>query len=344
MRLISRIFALCLPLLPLPAAAQNSDAGVAAMRSRLESEVGYAGVFGVAHGSSLSIAALGDVRSGQPHETGEVFRWASVSKMITAILIFQQVDEGHIALDATVKAYLPDAPIPNADRTTIRHLLAHRSGLAGQADTPAGPPGDLLQYCQATAADPGSTFLYNNCDTIVLGKVLEAVVGEPYLTQVNQRIGALLGFVVALPDEPRVEATMEDGTVEQPAWPSAYGPAGGLYGTVEDLLKVNVALIEGRLISATSLATMLTGDPASGYAALSVWSYSPDLKSCIGKTRLVERYGEIGGVQVRNFLMPDLEIALVIYSNDHRTNFGEVWRGEGLSIDLIRAAVCGAPG
>ena len=59
---------------------------------------------------------------------------------------------------------------------------------------------------------------------------------------------------------------------------------------------------------------------------------------------MVERYGEIGGVQVRNFLMPDLEIALVIYSNDHRTNFGEVWRGEGLSIDLIRAAVCGAPG
>jgi len=313
------------------------------MRSRLASEGSYAGVFGVAYGPSRSIDALGDVRSGQPHETQEAFRWASVSKMITAILIFQQVDEGHIALDAPVKTYLPDASIPNADRITIRHLLAHRSGLAGQADTPNGPPGDLLQYCQATAADPGSTFLYNNCDTIVLGKILEAVVGEPYLTQVNQRIGTPLGFAVTLPDEPRVEATMEDGSAEQPAWPSAYGPAGGLYGTAEDLLKVDVALIEGRLISATSLATMLTGDPASGYATLSVWSYSPDLKGCIGNTRLVERYGEIGGVQVRNFLLPDLGVALVVYSNDHRTNFGEVWRGQGLSIDLIRAAACGAP-
>jgi len=344
MRLTSRIVAFCLALAPAPAAAQNTEAGLAAMRARLASEVGYAGVFGVAHGASRSIDALGEMRSGQPHETGEAFRWASVSKMLTAILIFQQIDEGHIALDRPIVAYLPDVPIPNADRITIRHLLAHRSGLAGQADTPDGPPGDLLQYCQATSADPGSTFLYNNCDTIVLGRVLEAVVGESYLTQVNRRIATPLGFAVALPDEPRVEATMEDGSAEQPVWPSAYGPAGGLYGTVEDLLKVDVALMEGRLISAASLATMLSGDPASGYAALSVWSYSPDLKGCIGKTRLVERYGEISGVQVRNFLLPDLGIALAVYSNDHRTNFGEVWRGEGLSIDLIRAAACGAPG
>ncbi len=344
MRLISRIFAFTLLFVPLSAAAQKSEAGLAAMRSRLASEVSYAGVFGVAHGPSISVDALGEVRPGQPHETGEVIRWASVSKMITAILVFQQIDDGRIALDAPIKTYLPATLVPNADRITIRQLLGHRSGLAGQADTPNAPPGDLIQYCMATAAEPGSTFLYNNCDTIVLGKVLEAVAGEPYLTQVNQKIGAPLGVTLTLPDDSRVEASMEDGSAEARVWPSAFGPAGGLYGTAEDLLTIDMALMDGRLISAASLATMLTGDPASGYAALSVWSYTPDLKGCIGKTRLVERYGEIGGVQVRNFLLPDLGGALAVYSNDHRTDFGEVWRGEGLSIDLIRAAVCGAPG
>jgi D-alanyl-D-alanine carboxypeptidase len=342
MQLIRRMFALSLALAALPAAAQNPEAGLAAMRSRLISEPGYAGVFGVAYGPSVSLGALGNIRSGQPHEAGEAFRWASVSKMITAILVLQQVDEGRLALDAPIRAYLPDARVPNADRITIRQLLAHRSGLAAQADTPNGPPGELVQYCLATAADPGSTFLYNNCDTIVLGEVLETVSGASYLALVNQRIGAPLGFAVTLPDEPRIEARMEDGSAEPPTWPSSYGAAGGLYGTAEDLLKVDIALMEGRLISATSLATMLAGDPQSGYAALSVWSYSPDLKGCIGKTRLVERYGEIGGVQVRNFLLPDLGIALTVYSNDQRTNFGEVWRGEGLSVDLIRAAACGA--
>ena len=41
-------------------------------------------------------------------------------------------------------------------------------------------------------------------------------------------------------------------------------------------------------------------------------------------------------------LVPDLKVALAVYSNDHRTTFGDVWQGQGLSVDLIRAAVCGA--
>lgn len=324
------------------AGAQTAEDGLGAMRARLAVAPGYAGVFGVVRGGTLATGALGDAVPGRPHATDAPFRWASVSKMVTAILVLQEVDEGRIALDAPVVTYLPDAPVPNSDRITIRQLLAHRSGLAEQSDLPDAPPGDLLQYCQASAAEPGSTFLYNNCDTIVLGKVLEAVSGAAYLDLVNQRIGRPLGIALTLPDEARSEAVMENGAAESPVWPSGYGPAGGLYGTVADLLKINAALIQGRLLSATALETMLTGDPAWGYAALSVWSYSPDLGDCLGRTRLVERYGEIGGVQVRNFLLPDLDLALSVYSNDHRTAFGEVWRGQGLSINLIRAAACGA--
>ncbi len=324
------------------ASAQAAADGLQAMRERLALETGYSGVFGVIRNDVVAIEAIGTDQSGQPMAAATPIRWASVSKMITAILVFQQIDEGRLSLDTPMATYLPSSPVPNADRITIRQLLAHRSGLAGQADTPDSDPGDLTQYCMTRAAEPGSTFLYNNCDTILLGQVLEAVTGTPYLTLANQRIGAPLGVTLFLPQEPRVEAVMEDGTPEARVWPTAFGPSGGLYGTPEDLLKIDSALMAGRLISQGSLDTMLTGDPASGYAALSVWSYSPDLGACIGKTRLVERYGEIGGVQVRNFLLPDLHIALMAYSRDHRTNFGEVWQGQGLSVDLIRSAVCGA--
>lgn len=323
------------------AQAQSAADGLAAVQARLEAEAGYAGVFGVARPGETVTGAFGLAAAGHPHDAAAPFRWASVSKMVTAILVLQQVDAGTLALDAPVIRYLPETPVPNADRITLRQLLAHRSGLAGQADSPDGPLGDLIQYCMTAAAEPGTTFLYNNCDTIVLGKVLEAVTGSGFLDLVNTRVGAPLGFSLTLPDEPRVEATMEDGTPELPVWPSGYGPAGGLYGTVADLLKIDSALMDGRLISPESLDAMLAGDPASGYAALSVWSYTPDLGACIGKTRLVERYGEIGGVQVRNFLLPDLKLAVSVYSNDHRTVFGEVWQGRGLSIDVIRAAACG---
>lgn len=326
---------------PVPAVCQDAVVGRDAMQARLNAAPGYAGVFGVVRDDQIALGAAGQTLDQRPHETSEQIRWASVSKMITAILVFQQVDDGTLDLDAPVTRYVTLPTLPNADRITLRQLLAHRSGLAGQADTPDGPPGDLMQYCQVAAAEPGSVFLYNNCDTIVLGKVLEAMTGASFIDLANARIGSVVGATLSVPSTPRTEASLEDGSVEQPMWPSAYGPAGGLYGRIEDLLKIDAALMDGRLISASALQTMLTGDPASGYAALSVWSYSPDLGSCIGKTRLVERYGEIGGVQMRNFLLPDLRVALSVYSNDHRTVFGEVWQGHGLSVDLIRAAVCG---
>lgn len=326
------------------ATAQTASDGLAAVRARLADAPGYAGGFGVVRGEVIATGALGTTPSGSPHTAEAQFRWASVSKMVTAILVFQQVEAGVLVLDAPVSTWLTDASVPNADRITIRQLLAHRSGLADQANMPDGPPGEQMQYCRRVAAEPGSTFLYNNCDTVVLGLVLEAVTGSTFLDLANARIGAPLGFSLSLPDGPRVEATLEDGSPEPAAWPSGYGAAGGLYGTLEDLLKIDAALMAGRLISADSLAVMLTGDPASGYAALSVWSYSPDLGACLGETRLVERYGQIGGVQVRNFLLPDLGLAVAVHSSDRRTDFGEVWRGEGLSIDLIRAAACATPG
>jgi len=46
-------------------------------------------------------------------------------------------------------------------------------------------------------------FLYNNCDTIVLGKVLEAVTRTPFLSLANRTIGEPLGVSLTLPDEPR---------------------------------------------------------------------------------------------------------------------------------------------
>ena len=332
-------FALALAL-PTMAAEPTAEEGLASMRARLTAVPGYAGVFGIIRGDSIATGTLGDARPGVPHASGTALRWASVSKMITAIMVLQQVDSGLIELDAPLARYLPESGIANADRISIRQLLAHRSGLAGQLDPVDGPPGDPIGGCKNAAAEPGSVFLYNNCDTIVLGKVLEAVTGTPYLALANQTIGHALGVSFTLPDEPRVEATLEDGSPEPPAWPSAYGPAGGLYGTASDLLRIDAALMQGRLLSPESLATMLTGDPSAGYAALGVWSHAPDLGACLGKTRLVERYGEIGGVQVRNFLLPDKGIAIVVYSNDHRTVFGEVWQGKGLSVDLIRLAVC----
>jgi CubicO group peptidase (beta-lactamase class C family) len=282
--------------------------------------------------------------SATPHDPSQTFRYASVSKIITAIVVLQEVDRGTLALDAPVATYLAGSGIPNAERITIRQLLAHRSGLAGQADlsTP-GPDGriaDILEHCRASAAAPGTVFLYNNCDTIVLGEVLEAVTGLGFIDLVNQRL-VPIGVTLSMPATPQVEAYMDATTIEDAALPTAFGPSGGLYGTAANLLAIDNALMAGQLMSDASLMEMLKGDPASGFAAFGVWSYQPDLGACLGQTRLVERYGEINGVQVRNFLLPDRNFAVVVYTNDRRVEFGQIWQGAGFSIDLLRAAACG---
>lgn len=327
--------------------AQTAREGLAAMQARLASAPGYAGVFGVSRGDDRVIGTAGD------HQPSETVRWASVSKMITAILVLQQVDEGRLALDSPVATYLPGLLV-HGDRITIRQLLRHTSGLANPDTTPDangdGMPdfyqqaGDWRATCGATPlAEPGAAFAYNNCDYLVLGAVLETASGQTYAQLIQSRLVEPLGLSsIAVPSGARSEATL-DGGPEPAIDPASWGPSGGIYGTVEDMLKIDRALMEGRLMSEASLTEMLKGDPASGFAALSVWSYAPNLGACLGQTRLVERYGEIGGVQVRNFLLPDKDLALSVYSDDGVTDFGEVWRGEGLSVDLIRAAACGPP-
>lgn len=327
-------------------AAQTSER-IAALDAVIGSVPEFAGLAAVSRdGVTVHAAAYGlrDRALGTPNDPDQTFRYASVSKMITAIVVMQEVDRGTLALDAPVATYLVNSGIPNAERITIRQLLSHRSGLAGQADfSVPGPDGriaDILEHCRKSVAEPGAIFAYNNCDTIVLGEVLEAVSGTAFLDLVNQRL-APIGVTLSMPGTPRVEAYMDAATMEDATLPIAFGPAGGLYGTAADLLRINNALMEGMLMSDGSLAEMLKGDPASGFAAFGVWSYEPDLGACLGKTRLVERYGEINGVQVRNFLLPDRKVAVVVYANDRRVEFGQIWQGSGFSMDLLRAAACG---
>lgn len=339
--------AAALSLLMAGSAAAQTSQRIPALDAVIRSVPEFAGLAAVSrNGVTVHSAAYGlrDRRSGTLHDPNQTFRYASVSKMITAIVVLQEVDRGTLALDAPVMTYLAESGIPNADRITIRQLLAHRSGLAGQARLsipgPDGRIADTLEHCRANAAEPGAVFLYNNCDTIVLGEVLESVTGIDFLDLVNQRL-APLGVTLSMPDTPQVEAYMDASALEEAALPVAFGPSGGLYGTAADLLAIDNALMAGRLMSDASLTEMLKGDPASGFAAFAVWSYEPDLGDCLGQTRLVERYGEINGVQVRNFLLPDRKIAVVIYAADRRVEFGQIWQGTGFSIDLLRAAACG---
>ncbi len=63
---------------------------------------------------------------------------------MTAVLVFQQIEAGHLALSDTIERWFPE--LPDANTVTIDHLLTHRSGYVVPAQGPL-PLKALLRPC-----------------------------------------------------------------------------------------------------------------------------------------------------------------------------------------------------
>lgn len=294
------------------------------------------------------------------HQLGQTWRWASVTKQITATIAMQEVVAGRLDLDAPIIRYLPDSKAPFANRITSRMLMQHISGLPRTEEGPIGSDGwanfymverDSPQtgraYCEGpTTREPLSSFFYGDCDFIMMAAIIEATSGKAYATLIAERIAQPLGLTsVGL--FPRAEPTVPgyaEGKQESSAFRlENFGAAGALYGTTRDLLAFDRALMTGELLPQAERSVMWAGKPEYGFAALGQWSFSATLKNC-GDTpvRIVERRGFIGGVVLRNIILPDLDMVIIMTSNraEAEAAFGEIWQQAGITHDVMRAALC----
>ncbi len=202
---------------------------------------------------------------------------------------------------------------------------------------------DAIGYCGGQpSATPGAAFAYNNCDTIVLGAVLEAVSGRQFTGLVNDEIAEPAGLKsvrFAAPGEHPVAARGSAGAVPRINI-ATLGPAGALVGTVEDALAFDRALMREVLVSPEGLAQMWKGDPALGFFAYGALAFEAPLEGCDGAVKLIERRSSIDGVQMRNIIAPDRKLALIVFTDNADAQFGDIWRGMGVSFDLASAAFC----
>jgi len=161
-----------------------------------------------AHGYGYS-----DVELKTPVNPGNLFRIASVSKLITAVAIMKLVEKRIISLDS--KVFGPNAILKDSIfnkvvdkrlyKITIRHLLAHAGGWSLTYGDPAfnslvvlektGETGaaTMDSYCRFVASrklhfEPGTRSCYSNMGYMFLGKVIEAASHKTYGDFVNDEV------------------------------------------------------------------------------------------------------------------------------------------------------------
>ncbi|MEZ4398992.1 MAG: serine hydrolase domain-containing protein [Kofleriaceae bacterium] len=343
--------------MPPRAAEPPADPALAARLEAIAKTHGLRGVILVGRGDQIRYAGVvGPSRpDAAPLTRAARWRWASVTKQLAATMVLQEVDAGRIELDQPIARYLPQFASPNAATLTVRQLLRHQSGLPDPDETPAGadgvaayyaptsPPDDpLTGYCAGPPlGPPGEGWRYNNCDYLVVGTLLEAVTGQPFPGLVRARLHDALGLasVAVTPLADTVPGYV--GGAREPAIAlERYGGAGAVSGTIDDLWQFDRALLDGRLVSPAARAEMWDGQAALGYIALGQWAFPAPLAGCAEPVQVVERRGGIGGVQVRNFIVPALDAAVIVFTDDGDLDFGELWTGGGVGHDLLAAVAC----
>ncbi|SDE13528.1 CubicO group peptidase, beta-lactamase class C family [Glycomyces harbinensis] len=132
-------------------------------------------------------------------EKDTVYDLASISKLFTATVTGHFIDEGLIDLKSPVVEYLPDfdSSDPEKSPITLGHLLCHTSGMIAFINLYDKPDEQARMeaiYAYPLRRPPGSGYEYSDLNLIVLGKVLEAVAGQPLDELVTEIICEPLGL------------------------------------------------------------------------------------------------------------------------------------------------------
>src|SRR5581483_5913726 len=202
------------------------------------------------------------------------FRIGSITKMFTAAMVLQLVEEGKLKLTDTLDKFYPQ--VPNARAITVAHLLAHRSGVpnvrrAGRdANTLPIGKDEMLALIAGARPDfePDTQYRYSNSGYLLLGLILEEVTGQPYGEALRERIASKVGLkdtylATGAIDAEKGEALpyMRLGAEWRPVpetHPSVLFSAGGVVSTPGDLARFARALFDGEVVSKESLDRMRT--------------------------------------------------------------------------------------
>jgi dipeptidyl aminopeptidase/acylaminoacyl peptidase/CubicO group peptidase (beta-lactamase class C family) len=275
--------------------------------------------------------------------TDSVFQIGSMSKVWTATVVMQLVDEGLLDLDAPIIEVLPEFRLADPEVTkqvTMRHLLTHTSGIDGDVFTDTGRGDDCVEKYVALLGEQtqnhplGVTWSYCNAGFVVAGRVIEKLTGDTWDAALRKRIFDPLGLqrTGTLPEEALLHRAAvghvgddpNDLTVA-PVWalPRSLGAAGLINSTVADVLRFarlhlsgGLAPDGGRVLSEASVAAMAAkhADLPDKYSLGDSWGLGWIRFGWDGH-RLIGHDGNTIGQSAFLRLLPEQNLAVTLLTN-----------------------------
>jgi CubicO group peptidase (beta-lactamase class C family) len=240
-------------------------------------------------------AAAGVLRDGDVVAThgarDEMVRWASVTKLVTALAALVAAEEGVIDLDEAA----------GPDGATVRHLLAHASGLPFELGAPTGRPGQRR--------------VYSNVGFETLAEHIAARADMPFVDYLGAGVLQPLGMRADLRGS----------------------PAADLHGSLDDLLILACELQRPGLVAPETLAEATTVQfpglagvlPDFGRFDPNDWGLGFELRDdksphWTGSRNSPRTFGHFGGSGTFLWVDPEAGLALGVLTN---LDFGD-WAKE----------------
>ncbi len=232
------------------------------------------GIAVVKNGRSLKEKGYGiaNVELGVRATSKTFFQTASAGKQFTAALVMLLINDGKLKLDEPISMYLQGTPVA-WQKITIRHLLAHTSGLP-HADGAIDLQKDYTEDELAASAfklplqtPPGDAFSYSNVGYQLLGFICSKVGGRFYGDQVRDRVFAPSGMQAHVMSERTITPERaagydrEDGVFLNQKWvaPSLNTTAdGSYYASAHDMAQWAIALDGNSVLSQATKEAMWT--------------------------------------------------------------------------------------
>lgn len=318
---------------PQQAAAQPPGADVARQARQLLDQTFDAGAPGavvlIARGDEVlfrDARGVSNVETGRPLAPNDRFLIASLTKQMVAAGVLKFVEAGKVALDDPLSKYVPS--FPRGDRIAVAQLLNHTSGLRNmpgldvlKARLPNDASTDQLIDAvknQSPESAPGERWAYNDFGYVLAGKILETVSGKPWHVYLAETFFQPLGMTHTCycTDPAVVTGYSIDAGVTRRAEPTNISwehAAGALVSSVDDLLKWNRALHEGRILAPQQYRQMVTPQGSAGEGHMH-YGFGIDHTPLRGQEQL-SHSGGVSGFGSHLLHLPGPRLTVVVLRN-----------------------------